>query len=69
METRRTPDADEMGKQGHFKDSALCSNRSSAGNVIEEFFKALKTGCRLEERQMESAEALLCVVSLLVPAA
>lgn len=37
--------------------------------LIEEFFKALKTGCRLEERQMESAETLLRVVSLLVPAA
>ena len=26
--------------------------------LIEEFFKALKTGCRMEERQLRSADAL-----------
>jgi Transposase DNA-binding/Transposase DDE domain len=37
--------------------------------LIEEFFKALKTGCRLEARQSESAETMLRVLAMLVPAA
>jgi hypothetical protein len=37
--------------------------------VIEEFFKALKTGCALEKRQMDSAERLLKVLALLIPVA
>jgi hypothetical protein len=35
--------------------------------LIEEFFKALKTGCSLEERQMDSAEAMLKTLALLAP--
>lgn len=37
--------------------------------VIEEYFKALKTGCRLEERQLESYEGLLRAFSLFAPIA
>lgn len=37
--------------------------------IIEEFFKALKTGCALEERQAESRHALLNTLGLLAPVA
>jgi hypothetical protein len=37
--------------------------------VIEEFFKALKTGCLYSERQLESREALLNVLVLFLPIA
>lgn len=37
--------------------------------LIEEFFKALKTGCQLEARQAESLPALLNVVAVLLPLA
>jgi hypothetical protein len=37
--------------------------------LIEEFFKALKTGCALEKRQVESAEAMLKTLALLAPIA
>ena len=37
--------------------------------LIEEYFKALKTGCRIEDRQMESMPTMLCVLALLIPAA
>jgi len=37
--------------------------------VIEEFFKALKTGCQIEKRQMESYEALLIALALFLPIA
>ena len=37
--------------------------------VIEDFFKALKTGCSLEKRQVTSYEAMRKVLSLLAPLA
>lgn len=37
--------------------------------VIEEFFKALKTGCSLEKRQQESSDSLLNILALLAPVA
>jgi hypothetical protein len=37
--------------------------------VIEEYFKALKTGCAAEQRQLESAEAIYNAVALLMPIA
>lgn len=37
--------------------------------VIEEFFKALKTGCSLEVRQLESYSALVKVTAVLAPIA
>jgi len=37
--------------------------------VVEEFFKALKTGCRYEDRQLESFEALWIALALLLPIA
>jgi hypothetical protein len=37
--------------------------------IIEEFFKALKTGCALEKRQFESREALLNILALFLPIA
>jgi len=37
--------------------------------VIEEFFKALKTGCAYEQRQLESLETLLVALALLAPVA
>ena len=37
--------------------------------VIEEYHKALKTGCKLEERQLQSADAIQRLVSLLAPMA
>src|SRR5574341_1954 len=36
---------------------------------IEEYFKALKTGCRFERRQLQSRAALLNTLALLVPIA
>lgn len=37
--------------------------------VIEEFFKALKTGCRIEQRQLESFHSLANALSLFLPIA
>ena len=37
--------------------------------VIEEFFKALKTGCSIEKRQLESYRALSNALSMLIPIA
>jgi len=37
--------------------------------VIEELFKALKTGCHIEKRQMESYEALRIALALFLPIA
>ena len=37
--------------------------------LIEEYFKSLKTGCRVEDRQMESMTTMLNVLALLIPAA
>lgn len=37
--------------------------------LIEEFFKALKTGCQVESRQLESGHGLINAVALLVPLA
>lgn len=37
--------------------------------VIEEFFKALKTGCAYEKRQLESLDTLLVALALLAPIA
>ncbi len=36
---------------------------------IEEFFKALKTGCQYEKRQLESLDSLLVALALLAPIA
>ena len=36
---------------------------------IEEFFKALKTGCALEKRQLESKRTLLNALALFIPVA
>ena len=37
--------------------------------LIEEFFKALKTGCAYEKRQLESLPTLLVALALLAPIA
>jgi Transposase DNA-binding/Transposase DDE domain len=37
--------------------------------VIEEFFKALKTGCQYERRQLESASSLLNALAIFAPVA
>lgn len=37
--------------------------------LVEEYFKALKTGCALEKRQAESLDSLLLVLALLLPVA
>lgn len=37
--------------------------------LIEEFFKALKTGCRYEQRQLESLHALVNALAVLMPIA
>jgi Transposase DNA-binding/Transposase DDE domain len=37
--------------------------------LIEDFFKALKTGCNLESRQLESRHALLNLLALMLPIA
>lgn len=37
--------------------------------IIEEFFKALKTGCALEKRQFESRDALVNLLALFLPIA
>ena len=37
--------------------------------MIEEYFKALKTGCQYERRQLESAHSLLNALAVLAPVA
>ncbi len=37
--------------------------------TIEEYFKALKTGCQFEKRQLESAHSLLNALAILAPVA
>lgn len=37
--------------------------------VIEEYFKALKTGCALEKRELESAQTILICLAILMPIA
>jgi hypothetical protein len=37
--------------------------------IIEEFFKALKTGCQFEKRQLESAHSLLNALAIFAPIA
>ena len=37
--------------------------------VIEEYFKALKTGCQFEKRQLESAQSLLNALAIFAPVA
>lgn len=37
--------------------------------IIEEYFKSLKTGCSLEKRELESLDALLRILALLIPIA
>jgi hypothetical protein len=37
--------------------------------VVEEYFKAIKTGCAYEKRQLESARALLNMLSVTLPIA
>jgi hypothetical protein len=37
--------------------------------LIEEFFKAIKTGCSFEKRQLNSAEAIVIALALTVPVA
>lgn len=37
--------------------------------VVEEYFKSLKTGCSLEKRELESLDALLRMLALLIPIA
>ena len=37
--------------------------------IIEEYFKALKTGCRMEQRYLQSVEALWKLLALLTPIA
>lgn len=37
--------------------------------VIEEYFKALKTGCAVEKRELESAHSLLNCIAILIPIA
>ena len=37
--------------------------------VIEEYFKALKTGCALEQRELESAQTILGCLGILMPIA
>jgi len=41
----------------------------SARWIIEEFFKALKTGCAYEKRQLESLQTLVIALALLAPIA
>lgn len=37
--------------------------------VIEEYFKALKTGCAVEKRELESARSILNCIAILIPIA
>lgn len=37
--------------------------------LIEEYFKALKTGCAIEKRQLESKHALVNALAVLIPIA
>jgi len=46
----------------------ICSGLT-AWWVIEEYFKALKTGCALERRQLENKRAILNALAVLAPIA
>jgi len=50
-------------------DILLVVDRYRARWLVEEFFKALKTGCAYEKRQMESAATLLVVLAISLPVA
>lgn len=51
------------------KDLARIIDIYRARWMIEEFFKALKSGCAYEERQLESKDTLLTALALLLPIA
>lgn len=50
-------------------DVVLVVDQYRARWTIEEFFKAIKTGCAYEQRQLESAHALLVALALCIPVA
>lgn len=47
------------------EDAARCAERYSLRWLVEEFHKALKSGCALEKRQLRTAHAFLAVCGLL----
>lgn len=49
--------------------SCTPSTAIAARWTIEEYFKALKTGCQFERRQLESAHSLLNALAILAPVA
>jgi hypothetical protein len=51
------------------EDVVAIVNHYRARWLVEEFFKALKTGCALEARQLESREALLRILAIFLPIA
>ncbi len=51
------------------EEAALVVDHYRARWVIEEYFKALKTGCAYQERQLESLDTLLVALALFVPIA
>jgi len=50
-------------------DAAAIVDHYRARWIIEEYFKALKTGCSFEKRQLESLDALVRALALFVPLA
>lgn len=54
---------------GSDKEIAFAVDCYRARWTIEEFFKALKTGCQFEKRQLESAHSLLNALAILAPIA
>ena len=39
------------------------------GFVVEEYHQCLKTGCRIQEHQLQSAERLICLLGMVSPLA
>ena len=59
----------EVDPLDSWKDALTVVEYYRARWLIEEFFKALKTGCELEKRELESYEALVNVLAILIPIA
>lgn len=51
------------------EDAATVVDHYRARWLIEEYFKALKTGCAIEKRQLTSYDGLTCALALFVPVA
>ena len=62
-------DPNHLRARGNGEDVERIVDIYRARWLIEEYFKALKTGCAIEKRQLESKHALLNALALFIPIA